>query len=293
MPRFLDGITIVNKNGTTIKIDSPILQGKASSSIDGANTYGTYVLRDASGRFQVDTPVNNNDVANKKYVDDRNDPIIEYLEEASENMQELLLRDSASAQTVRGDIRYSGVISNFMDIVTKEYVNSYGKMSFTLNTNDRSNQFPRNNAVTALMVAWGDGGKDLVSITPHVYSDFTEYEGAFYFVTEIGVGAFKDCDNLESISIPGSVAYIGNYAFMNCVNLKNISIPESITYIGDSAFENCFNLEEMYVYGKTPPELGTDVFKDVNGNLIIYVPTASYNIYKNTAGWKDFDIRSM
>ena len=70
MPRFLDDITIIDKNGREFKASDIIPQGSASSSIDGASTWGTWVIRGTNNnRFQVDDPVSSNDAVNKRYAD--------------------------------------------------------------------------------------------------------------------------------------------------------------------------------------------------------------------------------
>ena len=64
-------------------------------------------------------------------------------------------------------------------------------------------------------------------------------------VTQIGGGAFHDCDNLTSITIPNSVTYIGNEAFKDCTNLTSVTISDSITTIGSQAFMSCISLKEF------------------------------------------------
>ena len=54
-------------------------------------------------------------------------------------------------------------------------------------------------------------------------------------VTSIGEGAFKDCNNLKSISIPNSVTKIGPEAFASC-SLTTLNLPNTISEIGDRAF---------------------------------------------------------
>ena len=50
-----------------------------------------------------------------------------------------------------------------------------------------------------------------------------------------------------SFVIPPSVTNIGNEAFRDCMNLQEISIPPSVTSIGDGAFRGCRNLQEIKV----------------------------------------------
>ena len=55
-------------------------------------------------------------------------------------------------------------------------------------------------------------------------------------VTGIGAGAFSECNNLTSVTIPDGVTNIGNAAFMNCMGLTSVILPDSVTTIGDTAF---------------------------------------------------------
>ncbi len=57
-------------------------------------------------------------------------------------------------------------------------------------------------------------------------------------VTEIGMGAFRDCPNLTSVTFaPGSqLTTIYAYAFAGCTNLTSIDLPNSVTTIYEYAF---------------------------------------------------------
>jgi hypothetical protein len=59
--------------------------------------------------------------------------------------------------------------------------------------------------------------------------------------------AFKDCSNLNSISFPNSVVYIGSNAFNGCLNLTSIFIPDGVKHVGDYSFANCTNLNKVHI----------------------------------------------
>ena len=63
-------------------------------------------------------------------------------------------------------------------------------------------------------------------------------------LTEIGVDAFYDCENLEDINIPDGVTRIGRSAFYCNVSLRKINIPSSVTYIAENAFA-CTHLDSI------------------------------------------------
>ena len=94
--------------------------------------------------------------------------------------------------------------------------------------------------------------------------DFSDDYGAFrdcvnmtsvtipHGVTYIGINAFVDCTNLNGIAIPDSVYSIGAKAFLGCINLTSISIPNSVTNIGLQAFLRCSSLESIRVDADNP-----------------------------------------
>ena len=62
-----------------------------------------------------------------------------------------------------------------------------------------------------------------------------------YPVVGINDGAFEDCENIASITVPNGVKTIG-YAFAWCSSLTKITIPASVTDIADDAFTWCARL---------------------------------------------------
>ena len=80
-------------------------------------------------------------------------------------------------------------------------------------------------------------------------------------VIRINESAFKRCKSLTSVTIGNGVEKIGNSAFAGCVSLKTINIPNSVTSIGNGVFAGCesikYNLykECLYLGNKENPYL--------------------------------------
>ena len=76
---------------------------------------------------------------------------------------------------------------------------------------------------------------------PYILWDETYY----YTVTGIDDYAFRECNNLTSVSLPATIDSIGRYAFYNCTELTEIDIPNSVAYIGNGAFQGCRKLKSI------------------------------------------------
>lgn len=61
-------------------------------------------------------------------------------------------------------------------------------------------------------------------------------------VVAIGASAFRDSEELISVSLPESVRSIGDYAFDGCSNLTSITLPSQLTSMGRSVFLDCVSL---------------------------------------------------
>ncbi len=73
---------------------------------------------------------------------------------------------------------------------------------------------------------------------PETFDD----KGTVYYVTSIATQAFKNCNNLTSVTMGSNIISIENEAFANCTNLTSVSIGSNVTNIGNQTFENCENL---------------------------------------------------
>ncbi len=100
-------------------------------------------------------------------------------------------------------------------------------------------------------------------------------------VTEIGEGAFADCDFLESVTLPRGLSEISSYTFRSCDKLKRVTIKSDITRIGDSAFASCEQLEEL-VIPESVTFIGDDAFYGCSTLTNINIPKNLTAISKYT-----------
>ena len=71
-----------------------------------------------------------------------------------------------------------------------------------------------------------------------------------YQVTRIGDGAFSDCTQLTSITLPETVVSIGYNAFYNANQLKKIEFTGSHISLDFGAFDGCYQLKEVVFHGQ-------------------------------------------
>lgn len=87
--------------------------------------------------------------------------------------------------------------------------------------------------------------------------------------------------------IPNGVATIYDSAFRGCHDLTTVTIPGSVTFIGWCAFAQC-GLKDVYCHGNVPD---TDYFPFFDTNLggsILHVPVNYIEAYQSAEYWKDF-----
>ena len=99
-------------------------------------------------------------------------------------------------------------------------------------------------------------------------------------VTSIGYGAFWG-SGLINVNIPESVTEIGNSAFRDCDNLEEVTIGSNVRKIDSDAFTYCDNLKTVYCKPVTPPSFSaSDSIFRLSNATTIYVPTESVDAYK-------------
>jgi hypothetical protein len=108
--------------------------------------------------------------------------------------------------------------------------------------------------------------------------------GLTEYMTNISVGCYANCSELESIEIPESVIIIGDQAFSACRNAKGtIKVPANIQKIGHNAFANCDNITRFELICDGDPELQTYIcynnvnLKEINISEHLVLPSRMFS----------------
>ena len=96
--------------------------------------------------------------------------------------------------------------------------------------------------------------------------------------TYIGKDAFAD-SRIEHVDFFDSVTTIGAGAFRNCTELQELTLPESVTEIGDGAFRGCTGLTEVDI--RAVEQIGADAFRNTDMERLVI----SANLQINAAAF--------
>lgn len=107
-------------------------------------------------------------------------------------------------------------------------------------------------------------------------------------VKNIGVQAFYGCINLHgTLEIPDSVTTIGNSAFLACMKIDSLKLGKNTTTIDYYAFYGCSSLSKITIKATTPPNLlGSSAIPD--DIKTIYIPKGTLNAYRTATNWSVF-----
>lgn len=125
-----------------------------------------------------------------------------------------------------------------------------------------------------------NGTQSIVSIPNAVnYNDNT------YSVIQIGNNAFRNCEEIISISIPDNVKSLGKYAMALCKKLRKIEIGAGMTDINSLAFFEDDALDTIIINAVMPPALNeTNHFVNT---VKIFVPNGSGAAYRLAKAWNN------
>lgn len=119
-------------------------------------------------------------------------------------------------------------------------------------------------------------------------------------VEKIGEKAFENCLGLVKVSYTGSAfesssRVIGAAAFRKCEKLKTVLLPGGLTEIRDEAFNGCTSLTEISL-PDTLKKIGTGAFSLCSGLTSVAIPASTADIaataFKSCYGIKEFSVDS-
>ena len=108
-------------------------------------------------------------------------------------------------------------------------------------------------------------------------------------VVEIEEGAFASCGLLGTIELGNSVQIIGDAAFSGSASNFDgvIKLPMTLKSIGSKVF-NSKVITSVTCLADVPPTILEDTFSEDQYNATLYVPSTSFDAYKNDPYWKKF-----
>ncbi len=93
---------------------------------------------------------------------------------------------------------------------------------------------------------------------------------------------------IKDLIIPDGVTYIGVGAFRECNDLTSVIIPNGVTSIGGWAFYGCSNLTTVMSELDKPFEIHSSVFEGIPSDAELIVPKGTKAAYQATEGWNKF-----
>lgn len=103
-------------------------------------------------------------------------------------------------------------------------------------------------------------------------------------------GAFQNCTELTSVTIPDSLTSMGSHAFYNCAGLTSITIPNGLTSIDYGTFYNCTELTSIIIPDSVT-RIDTAAFNNCTELVNITIPDSvasmGYGAFYNTAWYNN------
>ncbi len=100
-----------------------------------------------------------------------------------------------------------------------------------------------------------------------------------FVVTEIKAYSFGHVEAMTSLTIPGSVTYVGKGAFQNCRDLETVVIERGTEILDERVFAGCEVLSSIIIPDSIT-EFGAGIFEGCPPHMMIYYEGSSDEWYK-------------
>lgn len=108
-------------------------------------------------------------------------------------------------------------------------------------------------------------------------------------VTELAENCAITNSKLRKLVISDNVVTVGDGAFKNCENLENVTIGNGVTEFGDDVFFMDANIKEIYCRLTEPLEIDKYTFWRIDYDACtLYVPKGCTTVYSEANIWKNF-----
>ena len=98
----------------------------------------------------------------------------------------------------------------------------------------------------------------------------------------------RDADPEDDDTTVYTVTAIRYSAFAGCDRITRLTLPATIKEIGESAFAGCKRIEYIVSQAPEPPKLDESSFDQVDLDIPVRVPMATYEAYHQAVGWRQF-----
>lgn len=111
-------------------------------------------------------------------------------------------------------------------------------------------------------------------------SSFTLLNNTTFKVVKLAWGAFKNCKQLTSVTIPATIKELPPYVFEGCEALYKVDVPDGLAVIDHRAFKDCVSLTD-FIIPSSVTYIGSDAFYNCASLTSITLPKSLKYYYES------------